>query len=151
MAKVLARVAAAAGASAATALAMAGCSATPSQTASPERTIHITGPATTPAVSNSPSRPLGADGTYTGDAIQTPHGMVQVEIVVTNQRITDIHVVQCPSDLQHSIDLCQQATPLLISRSLDAQSANIDSVSGATFTSQGYKQSLQSAIDKAQQ
>ena len=164
MGKVFVRVAAAAGASAAAAFVFTGCSANSTQptgtgpTTAPPASIPpastspvSSSPVSTSPVNTPPARAFGADGTYTGDPIQTPHGAVQVEIVVTNQRISDIHIVQCPSDVQHSISICQQATPVLIARSLDAQSANIDSVSGATFTSQGYKQSLQSAIDKAQQ
>jgi len=86
-----------------------------------------------------------------GDASQNPRGTVQVEIVVTNQRISDIHIVQCPSDAQRSKQICTNDVPVLVSRSLSAQSADIDAVSGATFTSNSYKQSLQSAIDQAGQ
>jgi len=86
-----------------------------------------------------------------GDASTNPRGIVQVEIVVANQRISDIHIVQCPSDAQRSEQICTKDVPVLVSRSLAAQSANIDAVSGATFTSNSYKQSLQSAIDQAAQ
>ena len=129
----------AAGASVAVIGVLCGCSASTDPAA----------PATSELTSPTSPRGTGADGTYTGDAVKTPHGNVQVEIVVAGHRITDIHVVQCPSDAQHSIDICQQAVPTLVSESLDAQSAKVDAVSGATYTSAGYKQSLQSAIDNA--
>ena len=163
MATVFVRVAAVAGASVAAAFVLTGCGVSSDQpagtgptTASPVSTPPVstppvsTTPAPTPPISTALSSALWTDGTYTGDPIQTPHGAVQVEIVVTNQRISDIHVIQCPSDAPQSILRCQQAVPVLIDRSLAAQSADIDSVSGATFTSRGYKQSLQSAIDQAE-
>ncbi|MCL2489517.1 MAG: FMN-binding protein [Propionibacteriaceae bacterium] len=132
----------AAGASVAVVGVLGGCSASAGPTSPTTSSVpELTSP-TIP-------RGTGADGTYTGDAVKTPHGNVQVEIVVADRQITDIHVVQCPSDAQRSKDICQQAVPTLVSESLDAQSANVDAVSGATYTSAGYKQSLQSAIDNS--
>ena len=91
----------------------------------------------------------GKDGTYTGDAANTRYGNVQVEITVSGGHISDIRLVQCPSGSRTDQMICQQAGPILVSQGITAQSANISGVSGATFTSQGYQQSLQSAIDKA--
>jgi len=91
----------------------------------------------------------GASGTFTGDSVRTPYGPVQVEITVAGGQISDIRTVQCPTATPRDQMICQQAVPYLVQESLAAQSANVNSVSGATYTSQGYEQSLQSAIDKA--
>lgn len=101
---------------------------------------------TTPSASHTSARPTG---TYTGTPSGTPYGVVQVQIKVTNGRITDVIALQMPSDSQRSRDLSAQAGPQLRQEALSAQSANIDGVSGATYTSNGYKQSLQAAIDQA--
>jgi len=91
----------------------------------------------------------GASGTFTGDSVRTPYGPVQVEITVTGGQISDIRTVQCPTATPRDQMICQQAVPYLVQESLAAQSANVNSISGATYTSEGYMQSLQSAIDKA--
>jgi uncharacterized protein with FMN-binding domain len=74
---------------------------------------------------------------------------MQVEITLTGQRITKVTVVQQTDDGAESQQIDSFAIPELTSETLDAQSAKIDSVSGATWTSSGYIQSLQSALDQA--
>jgi uncharacterized protein with FMN-binding domain len=88
-------------------------------------------------------------GTYTGSAVQTRYGNVQVQITVTSGKITDVQVLQYPSDNPHSSQINGYAVPALVSEALKAQSAQIDSVSGATYTSQGFTVSLQSALSQA--
>ena len=87
--------------------------------------------------------------TVTGDVAQTRWGPVQVELTVDASRVTDVAVVQYPNGNSEDEEINSYALPLLIQQTLDSQSANIDMVSGATVTSVGYQQSLQSALDQA--
>lgn len=87
--------------------------------------------------------------TYTGQTADTPYGPVQVEIWVSGGRITDVQALQLPNDTPRSQEISSYAGPQLRQEALQAQSANIDTVSGATYTSDGYRQSLQSALDQA--
>lgn len=88
-----------------------------------------------------------ATGTATGDAAQTQYGAVQVRITFVNNKITKAETVQAPKGGQ-SDQITANAVPKLNAATLAKQSAQIDAVSGATYTSAGYKKSLQSAIDK---
>lgn len=90
-----------------------------------------------------------ATGIFTGDTTQTRYGPVQVQITVANGTITDVTALQLTNSDGRSVQISQQAAPILRQEALQAQSAQIQSVSGATFTSEGYTTSLQSAIDKA--
>jgi uncharacterized protein with FMN-binding domain len=103
-----------------------------------------------PAAGASPS-PSAATGTktYTGTAVSTRWGDVQVAITVTNGKITDVQVPVYPDRNGRDQEINAYALPTLRQETLDAQSANIDAVSGATVTSDGYLQSLQSALDAA--
>ncbi|MGQ4364111.1 FMN-binding protein [Streptomyces sp. SAS_272] len=87
-------------------------------------------------------------GTMTGDAAQTQYGAVQVRITVVENKITKAEAVQAPKG-GTSTQKTELAVPKLNAAVVARQSANIDTVSGATYTSEGYKKSLQSAIDKA--
>ena len=88
-------------------------------------------------------------GTYTGDAVQTRFGPVQVEITVENGAITASEVTQVPWNDRKDQEINGRAVPVLNAEAVDAQSADIDMVSGATYTSQAFVESLQSAIDRA--
>ena len=88
-------------------------------------------------------------GTYTGEAVQTRFGPVQVEITVENGAITASEVTQVPWHDRKDQEINGRAVPVLNAEAVDAQSADIDMVSGATYTSQAYVESLQSAIDRA--
>jgi uncharacterized protein with FMN-binding domain len=92
---------------------------------------------------------LPESGTFDGDAVVTRFGVVQVRITVTNGRIASVQALQVPNRDRHDVLINQRAVPVLNAEAVRAQSAEIDLVSGATLTSQGYAQSLQSAIDKA--
>lgn len=118
---------------------------TPPTTGGPPRTSH-TSPPTTPPTTAAP-RPTTR--TVTGQAVDNQYGTVQVQITVQGHTITDVEAVQLPSDRARSAYISQQAGPLLRQEALQAQSAQIDGVSGATYTSQSYAQSLQSALDSA--
>lgn len=90
-----------------------------------------------------------ASGTYTGDTASTQWGPVQVQITVADGKITDATAVQYPSGNGKDQEINAYALPILAQEAVAAQSAQIDHVSGATVTSDGYVQSLQSAIDQA--
>jgi len=91
----------------------------------------------------------GSAGTFTGDAVMTRFGAVQVQITVADGSITKSVVTQVPWTDRRDQEINSRAVPILNSEVLSAQSADIDMVGGATITSQAYIQSLQSAIDQA--
>jgi uncharacterized protein with FMN-binding domain len=99
--------------------------------------------------SGSPAGGSSVSGTFAGDTAQTQYGPMQVQITVTKGKITDITALQLTDEGGRSVQISAQAAPILRQEALQAQSAQIQSVSGATFTSEGYTTSLQSAIDKA--
>lgn len=90
-----------------------------------------------------------APRTYTGSVAQTRWGPVQVEISVADHKVTDVTVVQEPNGNQRDAEINDSALPILVQETMSAQSANIDMVSGATVTSDGYVRSLQGALDEA--
>ena len=90
-----------------------------------------------------------ADGTYLGQAASTRFGPVQVQITVSGGAITAADAIDYPTSNPRDRQINQIAVPRLVSETLSAQSAQIDMISGATYTSEGYRQSLQSAIDQA--
>lgn len=87
--------------------------------------------------------------TIDGDVVRTPYGPVQVALTLDHGRIVDVRTLRTPSDADRSVRLAALATPVLRSEVLSAQSARVDSVSGATYTSAGYAQSVQYALDHA--
>ena len=113
-----------------------------------------TKPTTKPSAGGQPTtapttpQPSGAaDGTYTGNAVTIRYGTVQVKITVQNGKITDAQAVQAPSGSNDRYT--QMAVPQLRQQTIAAQSANIQGVSGASFTSYGWYTSLVSAVAKA--
>ncbi|MGX9887661.1 FMN-binding protein [Streptomyces sp. NPDC002276] len=105
-------------------------------------------PASAPS-SAATGKAVAGTRTVTGETAQTRWGPVQVKITVTNGKITDVTAVQSPSENPRDQEINSYALPQLKSEALAAQSAKIDTVSGATYTSDGYRQSLQSALDSA--
>lgn len=101
-----------------------------------------------PSSSSSGSTTAGTK-TITGDTIQTRWGPVQVRITVKDGKLTEVTAVTYPTDNPRDQEINSYALPRLRSEALQAQSADIDTVSGATYTSEGYRQSLQSALDSA--
>ena len=95
-----------------------------------------------------PGRPGPGRHTATGQAVQIPFGAVQVRVTASGRHITGISAVQLPHDNPFSALISRTAGPHLRREALTAQSAHIHAVSGATYTSDGYAQSLQSALDK---
>jgi len=88
---------------------------------------------------------------YTGQAVQTRYGTVQVKVTMTGNTISNVSFVQLTAFDPRSQEINAQAGPILLQETLSAQSAQIDGVSGATYTTDGYRQSLQSALDQAGQ
>jgi uncharacterized protein with FMN-binding domain len=95
-----------------------------------------------------PSQPATKQ-TYTGSAVSTRYGPVQVQITVANGKITNTSATALPTSRLRDQQINATAVPILNQETLQAQSAHIDMVSGATYTSQGYIRSLQSALDQA--
>ncbi|MDQ2126779.1 FMN-binding protein [Weissella cibaria] len=102
-------------------------------------------------ISTSSSSGKYKDGTYKGSSVSTQWGNVQVKVTISGGKITDVTMVHSTSEdgegRSHAID--NQAEPVYISETKKAQSADIQAISGATVTYEGYTQSLQSALDKA--
>jgi uncharacterized protein with FMN-binding domain len=82
-----------------------------------------------------------------GNVANTVYGPVQVQALVKNDKIVGVNILEQPSSTVHDLQLGQMAFPQLISETLTQQSAHIDSISGASYTSAGYIKSLQSALD----
>ncbi len=114
-------------------------------TSSPTSVVSSGGTTTT----TSGPRNRSATKTVTGGTVQTQWGPVQVQLTVSRGTITDVAVPQYPSGNSQDDAINSYALPILVQETIDAQSANIDMVSGATVTSGGYLQSLQSALDQA--
>ena len=87
--------------------------------------------------------------TVTGPVVSTRWGAVQVEITVDDGQLTDVAALQLPDGDRRSASISSQVEPTLRSQALSAQSAAIDGVSGATYTSDAYARSLQAALDTA--
>jgi len=134
----------------------------PSDTAGPAATdVPSAGPSAGPAGTVSPASPApkrtasptqkpaaAAAATVTGSTVGTPFGRVAVQITVANGKIKDVRAVTLPSR-GRSGEISNYVEPILASEALQAQSAKIDLVSGATYTSEAYVRSLQSALDQA--
>lgn len=90
-----------------------------------------------------------AKTTVTGDAVNTRYGPVQVQVTVSNGKVVSATAVVYPMNDPRDAQINSYAIPALNQEATQAGSASIDMVSGATYTSTGYIQSLQSALDKA--
>ncbi|HSX46112.1 MAG TPA: FMN-binding protein [Candidatus Saccharimonadia bacterium] len=89
------------------------------------------------------------DGTYTGSEADAFYGNIQVQATVSGGKITDVVFLEYPNDQRNSVEINQQAMPILKQEAIQAQSANVDIVTGATDTSQAFVQSLSAALQKA--
>jgi uncharacterized protein with FMN-binding domain len=90
-----------------------------------------------------------AAGTYAGSVVQTRFGAVQVQITVKAGAITDVSPLQLTDDDRKSVQISNRAAPLLRAAVIKAQSAQVQTISGATVTSDAYLSSLQAALDAA--
>jgi len=120
--------------------------ASPAPTATQSRTARPP----SPGARRSTSRPsVPAVRRVPGSVVSTPYGDVQVVAVLHGSRLTDVVAAQLTDANQHSRDLSSGAAPVLRREALTTQSAQLDMVSGATYTSEGYRTSLQAALDAA--
>jgi uncharacterized protein with FMN-binding domain len=151
----------AAGSTTASPTASPAASPDPSQRARPKTTDksgttdRTTDKATTEATdkatdkeTEAPAPPPEEEVVITGVVASSIKGPVQVAVTFQGDRIVDVIAIQAGEDHPESIRINEEALPILRQEALDAQSAQIDTVSGATYTSEGYRTSLQSAIDQ---
>lgn len=126
--------------------------AVPEQTSpSAVATTDVPSPTATPSqpAANTPQQAAQSGGTYTGSVSWTEWGPVQVRITVENGRITKSEAIQTPNNERKTIQINELAIPWLNEQAIALQSANLDGVSGATYTSRSYEVSLASAMAKA--
>ena len=128
------------------ATAAATTKATPSKSAATNNSQSQT-PAATPTKAAVAPATKSVSGTFTGDSVDVRYGYVQVKITVENGKITDAQAVVAPSGRNDR--WTQMAVPILRQQTLQAQSAQINGASGASFTSYGWYTSLVSALAKA--
>jgi uncharacterized protein with FMN-binding domain len=104
-----------------------------------------------PGTTAIPGTQTGApgNGTFTGSTIRTIYGDVQVRVTIAGQKIADVQATLLPQDRARSARISQYSAPILRTEAIQAQSATIDIVSGATYTSIAYSRSLDSALKQA--
>ena len=95
------------------------------------------------------TRTSSGDGIYLGSSVPNPYGSVQVQVAMSAGKIVDVRAVQVPDRDGQSREINSYAGPQLKQQVLQKQTSRVDGVSGATYTSDGYRVSLQSAIDQA--
>jgi uncharacterized protein with FMN-binding domain len=104
---------------------------------------------TTPTPAPSASGGTYKDGTYTGTTADAFYGPLQVRATIQNGKISDVEFLQYPNDRETSVQISNESMPLLKSEAITNQTAKVDTVTGATQTSDAFVQSLQSALDQA--
>jgi uncharacterized protein with FMN-binding domain len=128
-------------------------SPTPAPTAAPSGAPPSGGASPTPTGTKSATPTPAASGfksgSFTGQNSANPYGNVQVQVVISGGKITDVKTIQYPNGHQQSVYINEQALPMLRTEVLQAQSAQINIIGGATFTSESYAQSVQAALDVA--
>ncbi len=134
-----------------------GSGATPAALGATQSTARTSG-ATQPASSGSASAPpppaaaaQGAykDGTYTGSVADAYYGPVEVQATIKGGALNNVSFLLFPNGHQTSVYINEQVMPMLTQEAISAQSANVNGISGATFTSQAFQQSLAVALRKA--
>jgi uncharacterized protein with FMN-binding domain len=123
---------------------------TPAVLSSPPAAVADPSTSSTPSGSGTPTSDSGGTSTktVTGDPEDTRFGPVQVRITVRNGQLTAVQAVEYPTNSPRDVEINAYAIPQLNQEAVAAKSARIDMVSGATYTSDGYIASLQSALDK---
>jgi uncharacterized protein with FMN-binding domain len=89
------------------------------------------------------------DGTYTGPQVDAYYGIVEVQVTIQNGKMSDVQFLQYPSDRRTSVQINTIAMPYLQQEAIQAQSAYVNIISGATFTSEGFATSLNAALNSA--
>lgn len=118
--------------------------------------LNVTSPVTTnnnPVAATPTPTPMQSnalkDGTFNSNRVSNPYGEVQISIGIQKGKITAVNFINLPSYDRHSQMISNYVAPILKNETLTSQSANIDTISGATYTSTSYIESLQSAINQA--
>ena len=119
-----------------------------STTASGSSSTGTSSSSTAPSTSST-AKSSTYSGTVTGASADTRYGPVQVKVTLASGKITAVDVVEVPDSSGRDQEINSQAVPELVSETLQAQNSQIDMISGATYTSDGYVTSLQSALDQA--
>lgn len=126
---------------------------TPTAVPTPTQPLASSGasPPPLPTATPTPKQTSGQyrNGQYTGSVADAYYGNVQVKAIITNGKISDVQFLQYPSDRRTSQMINAQAMPYLTQEAIQAQSANVDGVSGATATSHAFIESLTSALNQA--
>jgi uncharacterized protein with FMN-binding domain len=136
----------------ATAAAPAGAAGAAAAAAPTATTAPSAAPTSAPTAASAPASASSSslkDGTYTGPVVDVNWGNVQVQTTIRGGKINDVQFVQYPSDRRTSVRINSIADPMLQQEAVQAQSANVDIISGATLTSLGFQQSLQGALSQA--
>lgn len=140
----------------------------PAQASLPKKTV-ATAPAKTPSALTPKPNPISTpiptpifvptpvptpkgqyvDGTYIGSVADAYYGNIQVQAVISGGKLTDVIFLQYPNDRGHSVSINNYAMPILKSEAIQAQSAQVNSVSGASDTSAAFQESLASALSQA--
>src|SRR3954468_8904783 len=128
--------------------AAASTSSTTSTTSASSGSTTTSGGSGSASGSGSSAGSSGVSGTATGDAVATQYGDAQVRVTVKDGKIVTIEALQLQGNDPRSVQISSSAAPILQQEVLSKQTADVDAVSGATFTSASYTQSLQSALDK---
>lgn len=118
-------------------------------TAGTTTTAPITTTTPSPAIPATPVASGPADGTYTGSSENTRFGRVQVSVTIAGGAISDVLAVHLTDADGRSVQISNRAAPILREEIIASQSASVSNVSGATYTSDAYLASVQSALDQA--
>ena len=121
----------------------------PTAAATPPAAVSTSGSSASSSSSSAGSAKSSSSKTYTGEAAMTRYGPVQVRITVKSGAVTDVAATEYPMSDPRDAQINSYAIPQLNSEATSAGNANIDMVSGATYTSEGYLSSLQSALNQA--
>lgn len=119
----------------------------------PPTTTSSTGTTTSSASGPTPTTPQQTgqykDGEYTGNVADAFYGNIQVKAIISGGRLTDVQFLQYPNDRPTSVTINEQAMPFLKTEAISAQNAEVNTISGATDTSEAFRQSLSSALSQA--
>jgi len=119
-------------------------------TASANKSTNNSSTSTSSSKSSSVASSSGyKDGTFTGSVVNAYYGNVQVSVSISNGKITDVKFLQYPDTHSTSVYINQQAMPYLKQEAIQSQNSHVQVISGATFTSEGFIQSLQKALSQA--
>ncbi len=107
-------------------------------------------PGTTPTPGATSTSSSGyKNGTYTGNVADAQWGVVQIQVIIKNGKITSVQFLQSPNERNRSVEINNYADPILVSEAIQAQSAKVNIVTGATDTSEAFIQSLSNALSQA--